>query len=100
MEVLIVGKCSNLFFRLSKILILFFCCGVICTEKAQAFFESQAKYDLEHRWLIMLTDNSSKNRQRGFLEFVLLHLCAAQEFRGFDSWLQLLPGLPPNLGVI
>ena len=71
MEGLIVKKYLNLFFCKSNILILFLCSGIICSKQVKAFFESQAKYDLENRWLIMLNDNSSKNRFKAMRAFLV-----------------------------
>ena len=49
------------FFCKSTIHLIIFYFGVFCSNQAQAFFESQAKYDFEHRWFIMLNDNSQIN---------------------------------------
>jgi len=71
MEGRIVKKSLNHFFCISKILLYFFCYSLVCSGQVQAFFESQAKYDLENRWLVMLNDKSSKNRFKAMRAFLL-----------------------------
>ena len=71
MESLFVKKHLNLFFCISNILIFIFCSGIICSKKVQAFFEIQAKFNIENRWLNMLSDNSSKNRFKAIRAFLV-----------------------------
>ena len=59
------------FLPLSINFVVLFFSSFIFSNLAQAFFESQIKYDFENRWLFMLSDNSSKNRFKAMRSFLV-----------------------------
>ena len=71
MEVIILRRYLNLFYFITSSLILLLSAAGIGASSAHAFFDNQARYEFEHRWLPMLSDESPEKRFQAMRAFLV-----------------------------
>ena len=71
MEGRILKKYLNLFYHTTFSLILLLSVAGIGASSAHAFFENQARYEFEHRWLPMLSNESPEKRFQAMRAFLV-----------------------------